>query len=393
MKTDFKFTGVKSGELDRLIEIVGDSLIVVSPDHKKHFRSMWKRMGLSHTRVVRVGSRIVGGMACLDTGHYFNGKLVPGPGVMAVGVAPEFRRMGAGTFLMAEALREFHKNGAPISSLVPANMPLYRKVGYEYGIERHALKKQTREISVRNSTCEVEPHEGKDYRRFKEVYRKFCETANGAMEREKLLWEVVLNPYWRGEVSRFLIKRNGKYEGYAVLCIKSSRDPIFMPEYCVLTRDAAERLLTLLADHSSIMKSVLWLGPTHDPIIQLLPDRIFQIETLEGIMFRIVSVERALEARGYLPAVNAEVQFEVADDIIDENNGRFVLKVKDGKAAVKKGGKGTLKIDIRTLAQIYTGIMSATESRVTGLIEGPQSEMEKMDVIFSGSRPWCRDDF
>jgi predicted acetyltransferase len=393
MKTDFKFTGVKSGELDKLVEIVGDSLIVVSPEHKKHFRHLWKKMGLSHIRAVRAGSQIAGGMACLDTGHYFNGKLVPGPGVMAVGIAPEFRRMGAGTFLMAQALREFYRNGSPISSLVAANMPLYRKVGYEYGIERHVLKMQTREISVRNSTCEVVPHEGKDYRRFKEVYRKFCETANGAMEREKLLWEVVMNPYWRGEVSRFLIKRNGKYEGYAVLCIKNDREPIFMPEYCVLTREAAERLLTLLADHSSIMKSVIWLGPAHDPITQLLPDRNYQMEKLEGIMFRVVSVERALEARGYLPAVNAEVQFEVADDIIEENNGRFVLKVRDGKPAVKRGGKGTLKIDVRTFAQIYTGIMSATESRVTGLIEGSQSEMEKMDVIFSGSRPWCRDDF
>ncbi|MCX7011428.1 MAG: sterol carrier protein domain-containing protein, partial [Candidatus Sumerlaeota bacterium] len=110
-------------------------------------------------------------------------------------------------------------------------------------------------------------------------------------------------------------------------------------------------------------------------------------------MLRVVDVAAALEARGYPPAFEAELHFEIQDDWLPWNNGRFVLQVSNGRGEVSPGGQGRLRMHVRRLAQLYTGHLSPGELRVVGDAEGPPADWAAAGLAFSGPRPWMADLF
>jgi predicted acetyltransferase len=178
-----------------------------------------------------------------------------------------------------------------------------------------------------------------------------------------------------------------------VLLQKSDEDPLRIMDYAFLERDAGLRILTAVADHSSRIKTLRLAGGSAEPIIKLLPDSAYEMATHEPCMLRVVHVPRALEERGYPSTLEAFVHLDVSDDIVKENNGTFVLKVKDGRGKVEKGGEGRIKIDIRTLAQLYTCYMTSHELGLTGMLSGNGADLDTLGLIFAGPRPWTRDHF
>jgi len=60
-------------------------------------------------------------------------------------------------------------------------------------------------------------------------------------------------------------------------------------------------------------------------------------------MLRVVDVSKALEKRVYPLGIETELHLEVKDNLLPENNGKFVLSVSNGQGEVKKGGLGELK--------------------------------------------------
>ena len=108
---------------------------------------------------------------------------------------------------------------------------------------------------------------------------------------------------------------------------------------------------------------------------------------------RIVDVEKALTQRGYPLGLNAEVHLEVQDGQLPWNDGRFLLRLEDGRPTVIRGGEGRLKLDGRTLATLYTGYLTPVELRVAGRLEGSDSDLALAQLAFSGPRPWMPDIF
>jgi predicted acetyltransferase len=110
-------------------------------------------------------------------------------------------------------------------------------------------------------------------------------------------------------------------------------------------------------------------------------------------MLRVVDVERALSERGYPTGLDAELHLAIADDIVPANNASFVLRVAGGKGEVARGGRGSVKVDVRGLAPMYTGLLGAEELKATGYIEGPDDELAIATAIFGGPAPWLADFF
>jgi predicted acetyltransferase len=86
-------------------------------------------------------------------------------------------------------------------------------------------------------------------------------------------------------------------------------------------------------------------------------------------LLRVVDVAKALEKRGYPSGVQAELHLEVQDDLIAENNGRFILSVSHGQGEVTRGGTGELKLHIRELAPLYTSLFTPYQLQLTGRLE------------------------
>ncbi len=85
--------------------------------------------------------------------------------------------------------------------------------------------------------------------------------------------------------------------------------------------------------------------------------------------------------------VDSEIHLEVTDDVVSENDGRFVLQISGGEATVAPGGEGRLKLDVGTLAPLFTGLHSATTLASLGRLEGDAATIESADEAFAGPEP------
>ena len=110
-------------------------------------------------------------------------------------------------------------------------------------------------------------------------------------------------------------------------------------------------------------------------------------------MLRVIDVVKALEKRGYPASIQTELHLEVEDDLIAENNGKFILSVTNGRGEVTKGGKGELKLDIKGLAPLYTGLFTPQQLQISGKLQATETSLDIATQIFAGSSPWMIDYF
>lgn len=392
-RTKFTVERPRRREVRQMAQIVMDALIV-PPEHQKNLRRLFEEIGAPNLRVVRAGSKIVGGLGITPMGHYFGGRRVYCAGITLVGVSPEWRRKGAATALMAETVRELYEQKYPISSLFAASESLYRKSGYERALVKYIYETEPRNIGVKDRECEMVPAKRGATKQFRDAYRKRALQVNGNLDRHETLWQWRHNPPDRS-VHRYLVKRAGKVEGYIVYVQdrKGDETSIWVKDLCVLSRAAGRRILTFFADHSTMVRKVRWAGGPNDALLELLQENSFRILHYFPAMLRIVSVPLALRAKGYPAGVEAEIHFRITDDLITRNNGGFILRVSGGRATVKRGGKCNIRLDVKALAQLYTGRYSPRELALLGNIEAGEKELDALAPVFAGPMPWLPDDF
>jgi len=385
---------------------------------------LWaKKEGKENIRIARKNGAIVGGYSVQKMGQWFGGRSVPMGGVRAVCVAAEHRAGGVGTQLMRHCVEQIHRDGLPIATLYPATQEVYRRVGYEKAGAYRKYRVLTKLIDVRDRTLSVRRVEKSDHAIVHELYAQRARGTAGNADRSPWLWGRMLTPApWMSPVVAFLVERSELAEGYVVWTLKQGAsfhdNEIDVSDIVALTPGAGRRIWSLLADHRSISKGVSWTGPPNDPLLYLLDEQVFEITEARDWMVRIVDVASALKARGYAPGVLAEVVLNVRDDVLPHNNGRFLLRVESGEARVIKAEKAgranarrsndrrqvhELSLDIRGLAALYTGHLSAHELLPTGYIDAPEKSGTSLDAfdsalrcasaIFAGPAPWMPEIF
>lgn len=316
-------------------------------------------------------------------------------GVSSVGIAPEYRGTGAATTLLKNLLRELYDQGIPLSSLYPATPPLYRKLGYEQAVSRclwevslltlTPQKPQLPCIRIENCTEAIAP-----------LYEQYAPRHNGAVKRADFLWNLI----WQGfipanlpPVFTYIFGDRSAPEGYIVFCQK--RDPeglMAIRDRVLLTPAAIQSFWAFLYSHRSQMTSASWHGPQLDATMLTLPLDTMVPKEHHLLSWRIVHLEAALEQRGY-PPVSGELHLEIEDEILPENSDRVLLTLKDGKPQVTRGGRGELRMNIRHLAPLYSGLWSASQLHHLGYIEGTSEAIAQANVFFAGDLPGLSDFF
>jgi predicted acetyltransferase len=147
----------------------------------------------------------------------------------------------------------------------------------------------------------------------------------------------------------YLIGAAEQPQGYIIFTQHPKEDSSYLRirDWAILTADAAQSFWSFLANHRSQIEQVRWKGSAVDFLTLVLPEQTAKVRFAQRWMLRVVDVGKALEKRGYPPGLQAELHLEVRDDLIAENNGRFILSVSNGRGEVTRGGKGELKLDIR----------------------------------------------
>jgi predicted acetyltransferase len=354
------------------------------------------QLGHENFRVIRAGDEPVGGLALIHMGQFFGGRSVPSVGISVVGIAPHFRGRSAGRCLMRQTVEALHRQGATLSALYPATQPLYRSAGYEQAGGRWEITLPLSAINISDHELQMRPLDEQDAETVADLYRADVMHHHGPLDRNDFMWWRVREP--RGDIAHGqLVHADGEPEGYIYSVQRPNEG--FPPHHLAIsdmvarTPRAARRILTFLAEHRSMADRAVFQRPPADPLLCLLPEQSARTGLEMKWMLRIVNVEKALSARGYAPPVTAELHLNVHDDLIEPNNGRYVLRIRDGRGEVESGGEGRLDIDIRGLAMLYSGFSSATDLLATGLLRGNADDARAADAVFAGPLPWMTDIF
>ncbi|MEM9487791.1 MAG: GNAT family N-acetyltransferase [Myxococcota bacterium] len=356
----------------------------------------WLDSNAKNVRVVRRHGAVVGGLILIPMGQFFGGRRVSMTGVAGVAVAPEYRGRGVATAMMRSAVKEMRRSGATLSTLYPATWPLYRRVGYELAGDYFRFSMPARTIGISDRALEVKSIEAGDMKTIKKLYRAHAAYRNGWLDRGEYVWDRVSGPREGRAPQGYAVLGANGIEGYLFYRVKDSEEErytIAISDMVSSSAQATRRLLSLLADHGSLAKEVVWHGGADDPFLYSLPDRCYEVSQYETWMLRILDVKRALAERGYPQGLDMRLELYVVDDLIRANRGRYVLDISDGVGEVKSGGRGSLRLDIRALAALYAGYHSPQALAELGAIEGSPRTLACAATVFAGSTPSLRDFF
>jgi predicted acetyltransferase len=356
-----------------------------------------ERLDASGVRVARHGAEVVGGLALLPMGHWFGGRPVPCVGVTAVGVAAEHRSKGIASKMMRTALEEARKDRVALSSLFPATFPVYRAAGYETAGNRYVYRVPMAALGPGDPQPAVREIGPEGEVTLRSLYAQRAAFLSGAIERSSYFWRRVLDP-WGEEAKAYLVEGRDGPEGYVVLAQRGGAGALAPIELTVAdavlrTPAAGRRIVRMLADHRSIATHARFAAGPGDPLLLLAREERLEIVTVQRWMLRIVDLRAALEERGWPPTSRGEIHLDVVDPILPENAKRWVLDVDRGRAAVREGGSGAVRIHVRGLAALYSGFLGAAELRTAGLCDGEDADLARASALFAGPAPWVADFF
>ncbi|HVZ94403.1 MAG TPA: GNAT family N-acetyltransferase [Phycisphaerales bacterium] len=390
-RTGWSYGGIAGqSEIDACAFILGTAF--GSPPAQS--REWIEKSGSDDMRAGRADGELVACLRFVRMAQWWGSKSVPMVGVAGVGVAPHRRGEGFALELMRSAMRELAAEGCPISCLYPATQRLYDRAGYAQAGSRFHVTVPLPRLNARAGKLKGMTLRDEDAGEVKACYTRAASHLNGYLDRGDYCWTRVRESR-DGPVHGFGFRDTTGIRGYLYYTQSrksTGKHDLKLTDIAADSRDAAMELLAFLSDHRSMGDDAVWHAGPHDPLLALIDEQVYTLTLHHYWMMRITDARRALEARGYASAVRADLHLDIADDLLDLNRGRFVLTAEGGTASVKPGGRGDLRLDIRTLATLYSGLRSAYELRALGLIECTDGgainrALADASAIFAGPAP------
>lgn len=386
MTSQFEYNTISNTEDEQRLGKILKQCFNSSPENSKAY---FQRIGRENFRSIRDSNQIIGGLAIIPQGQWFGGECVSMGGIAAVGIAPEYRGSGAALELMQQTIKELHKRGIPLSTLYAATQRLYRKVGYEQGGSLCSWEMPTQSIMMRNRTLPMQAV-NLGHHQLHNLYHQQASSTNGYLQRHQSIWQEIVE----SSTYAYLIGED-QPQGYLIFKQQESSNSscIVIRDLVLLTPDAVRRFWAFIGDHRSQIAQVRWKHSPSEVLTLMLPEQTAKISDLGRWMVRIIVVIKALEKRGYPQGLEAELHLDICDDLIVENNDKFILKVAQGRGEVARGGRGELKLDISGLSPLYTGIFTPQQLQLVGWLEATETALLTATRIFATSSPWMADFF
>ncbi|MGB4645155.1 MAG: sterol carrier protein domain-containing protein [Dictyoglomaceae bacterium] len=111
-------------------------------------------------------------------------------------------------------------------------------------------------------------------------------------------------------------------------------------------------------------------------------------------MLRIIDLERAIKELPFPMEVKEKIKIEVIDPNASWNSGIWELEIEDGKGNLEKSENWDISLNITTLCQIISGILSPQKAYKLKTIDVKNTEsLEKLERIFPIYPTFCWDYF
>ncbi|MEV5981400.1 GNAT family N-acetyltransferase [Streptomyces sp. NPDC052114] len=346
-----------------------------------------------HGKVATKGGEIVGGGLVFAFDQYFGGRAVPSGGTAWLAVAPWARGERLGRRIMQSKLAWLKEEcGAAVTSGWSPATGMYRSWGWEVG--------------AIGSTFTVRPSEIPVADRSYEPVLPGPEECRALHERLAPRWDGPLRrpDWWAGWKQRCTpslhtlgMRKDGELVAYATF----TEEPVQPWGFRVVVHDfwadhaehvpAALDLLStraLQVREIEFRRSVLSRAPY---AAWELPQYTLVEQGRYPVIFKILDVRRALEARGWSTAVEASVCLEVR--FTDDSVRAYTLDFSGGSVSVKSGGTPTVRCTEGSLASWYAGAMSMRRGRDFGRAWGQDREIDLLDAAIVPREAWIPDTF
>lgn len=351
--------------------------------------------GIDNFRLIRIEGKVVGGLALQRMGQWFGGNSISMGAIRYVGVSPAYRSSGVAHALLLKILKEMRDNDIHLSTLYPSTQTIYRRVGYEragtwvdYRFPARGFARGERPLLIR----QVDPF---DRSIFQATYNQHARHIPGRLDRNPWLWERVFSKY--GGTEAYLFEGEREIEGYVVYSAKRGeaelRGDLLLQDLVALTPQAIHHMASFFADHQAMVEMIHWQSGPNEPLFHLVAKQEYKVFRMLHWMLRLVNVEKALTSRGYPSTLSFIVHLAIIDDVLEWNNGRFILEIANGCAKISPGGRGSVRLDVRGLATLYSGFLKSSDLRLLGLAEGDEDDFCNLDSLFSGPSPWMSEMF
>lgn len=331
-------------------------------------------------------------------------------GTTYVSVLPTHRRRGVLNSMMQAHLNEIKNRGEPLAGLWASESSIYGRYGYGYAVEGSYLKINSKEIHFTESAPSgsvnfVETDIAKKV--LPKLYEQTRPAKPGMLSRSEAWW----NARWFADpehhrngksARRFIVyKENGQNKGYAAFRQKADwqwegfpNSTVHVEEVIAQTNDAHHaiwRFLTSIDLHPNVH---YWNAPVDDPLIWRVtkPRRIQRFNT-DSLWIRLIDIQAALEGRHY--SSMGRIVFDIHDEFMPENSGKYELEVSSTGAKCKKtSDDANITLSVTSLGALYLGGHRFKTLAQTGLVQGDPKELVAADKMFSWScAPWCPEVF
>ena len=320
---------------------------------------------------------------------FVEGEARPMGGISAVMVHPAYRRRGYAGELMRAVLRDMRERDIALSLLSPFAHAFYRVFGYELASEVIQYILKPSDLSTSSEQGYLRDYREGDLPSLMELYGAEARRHTLSVRRSRRHWEEIL-----AEKERYVAvyQREGEAEGYILYKISGwqEQDPrrtLRVDEFVAATTRAREALLSFLAgfDPLAYVHGIKLTTSRGEPLHPYLESSYVKASIDPDQMLRLVDVETAL---GYLELATEEpLVLDVRDDVIAENQGQYTI----GHGKVVRGAEAeqSVWLDVRQLAQLYAGYLSAKELARHELLDASSPEaLRLLDSLFPVGDPW-----
>ena len=344
----------------------------------------------------------------------FNGSRESIAGITAVTTMPLYRRMGFLRKITETHLKKLYETGEhAISALNASNAAIYQRYGYGIVSFKKAYTTEPRFLKFAlNGTPggELREADEKSDPLLLELFHRFAEKRTGYLHRNET-FEVspavpftVMNfpPPPPVPIVRIVYYEGGEALGYLIYSVEQDMAAGRPMGQRLLIRDlvwltpSAYRGLWGFLSHMDLVREIAWLRvPPDDPLPYLvLEPKALNCTTSDGMLARIVDVEKALPKRPY--AEEGSLTFEIADEVCPWNSGTWKLETSGKESSVTRTTeKAGLKIPASTLAMLVFGHISASEAARIGRLDVQDHGVLKVwdRVMKTEHMPFCPDMF
>jgi predicted acetyltransferase len=156
-------------------------------------------------------------------------------------------------------------------------------------------------------------------------------------------------------------------------------------DFACATQEAYRAMFGFLAALPTNVVKITVSAPILPLLAEFYKEPFLTMKWALPFQYRVLDVERAIAARGYVPEAKGKIAMKIQDECGDWNTGTWEIEVQEGKGKAKRSSssKPELEMTIQEFSGLYMGALDAERSAAHGLFGNISPKtIKKMNALF-----------